>query len=31
MTRYLNLADYLWIAEQVTGVSAPGIVEIESN
>lgn len=25
MTRYLNLADYLWIAEQVTGVSAQAL------
>ena len=23
MTRYLNLAEYLWLAEQVTGVPAP--------
>lgn len=26
MTRYLNLAEYLWLAEQVTGVAADELV-----
>lgn len=27
MTRYIDLAEYLWLAEQVTGVSAETLVK----
>lgn len=28
MTRYLNLAEYLWLAEQVTGIEAAVLAKV---